>query len=145
MLDPEFKKEWANDLRSGKFPQGKNALKTNKGYCCLLNENLMKEKEKIKISLLREILKPGVRYKIEWPNFPEAGIRTVLKQSAGKMHAQKLNQTGPRSLTSLNWIKTKAFKLPLDEEGNHRFELYDEDGHFATITPLIRVKSELNK
>lgn len=35
MLTAEFKKEWVEALRSGEFPQGKNALKTQDGYCCL--------------------------------------------------------------------------------------------------------------
>lgn len=39
-LDPEFKKEWAGALRSGKYKQAQNRLKSilpdgEIGYCCL--------------------------------------------------------------------------------------------------------------
>lgn len=34
-LDPEFKKQWVEALRSGKYPQGIGRLKSSLGYCCL--------------------------------------------------------------------------------------------------------------
>lgn len=34
-MNPEVKAKWVAALRSGEFQQGKNALKSEEGYCCL--------------------------------------------------------------------------------------------------------------
>lgn len=34
-MKPKIKKLWVEALRSGKYKQGKRALKTKNGYCCL--------------------------------------------------------------------------------------------------------------
>jgi len=34
-MDPEIKKQWTAALRSGDYTQGKTALCTDTGYCCL--------------------------------------------------------------------------------------------------------------
>lgn len=34
-LDPEVKKRWLEALRSGKYSQGKGALRSPEGFCCL--------------------------------------------------------------------------------------------------------------
>lgn len=34
-MNPEIKARWVAALRSGEYPQGKHALRTAEGYCCL--------------------------------------------------------------------------------------------------------------
>ena len=34
-MDQEFKPEWLEALRSGKYKQGRKNLRNNRGYCCL--------------------------------------------------------------------------------------------------------------
>lgn len=35
MMNPELKAKWTEALRSGKYPQGRLAMKKDEGFCCL--------------------------------------------------------------------------------------------------------------
>lgn len=34
-ISPDFKSRWVSALRSGSYPQAKNFLRTEEGFCCL--------------------------------------------------------------------------------------------------------------
>lgn len=50
-MEPKIKAKWIKALRSGKYKRAKEALKTDKGYCCL--------------GVLREVMDPADRRSLD--------------------------------------------------------------------------------
>lgn len=125
-MNPEVKQKWIDALRSGKYEQGSEKLRSVSGYCCL--------------GVLCDLY--AQEHNVEWEF---RGNEETNLQPQGYWYFDKESEFLPESV--MNWAKLFRNPMLRIEDDDEMFEvneevstLNDEGYSFSTIADLIEAQ-----